>query len=74
MATIDIPQHLAERLKEQANGNHRSIESELRALLESSSPDGRKFTADEVYFMGKEMGLKTGDESTRWIREDRDAR
>jgi|GEM_PF-2473521 plasmid stability protein len=73
MATIDLPQQLVERLKEQAKGNHRSIEAELRALLESPQ-DVRKFTADEVYFMGKEMRLKTGDESTRWIREDRDAR
>ena len=34
----------------------------------------RRLTISEVYQKVKELGLKTGDDSTTWIRELRDAR
>ncbi len=34
----------------------------------------RRLTISEVHQRVKELGLKTGDDSTAWVREDRDAR
>ena len=68
-----VPDEIAERLRERARRNHRSLQGELLALLEEAGKP-RPLTVEEVYQRVQERGLRTPDEATRWIREDRDAR
>lgn len=68
-----VPQELMARLKDRAKRNHRSLQGELLAILEEIvSP--RRVSAQEVYLMVRELGLRTGPESTGLVRENRDAR
>lgn len=69
----NVPDHLLQRLREQASRNHRSLQGEVLAILESTTEPTR-LTAKEAYAEIKRLGFKTGDDATRWIREDRDAR
>ena len=69
----NVPEELISRLKTQAKQNHRSLQGEIMAILEASAKP-RRLKIHEVHDLVKEMGLKTGDDSTRWIRELRDAR
>ena len=65
-----VPVDLAKRLKERAERNHRSLQGELRAILEQA---GHQMTFDDLARLAKKLGVK-GDsgESVRMIREDRD--
>ena len=67
-----VPDELAERLRERAKGNHRSIQGELMSILEDTLAP-RNLTMEEAHRMVKALGLKTSDESTAIIRELRDA-
>lgn len=58
----NVPDDLAERLRQRAKRHHRSLQGELMAILEEA--EGRLSVLD----------LRTGDESTKWIRELRNAR
>ena len=49
------------------------MQGEMLTILEEAVMP-RKLTLEEVRREIKKLGLKTGDESTSWIREDRDAR
>ncbi|MCI0438321.1 MAG: Arc family DNA-binding protein [Chloroflexi bacterium] len=69
----NVPDDVAEKLKERAKRNHRSLQGELLCILEEAVKT-RKLTVEELRQRVKERGLKTGDEATRWIREDRDSR
>ncbi|MCH9037171.1 MAG: Arc family DNA-binding protein [Chloroflexi bacterium] len=68
-----VPDELAERLRERAKRNHRSIQGELMSILHDTLAP-RNLTVEEARRMVKELRLKTGDESTAIIRELRDAR
>jgi antitoxin FitA len=68
-----VPDDLAGALRERARRNHRSIQGELMAMLEVHV-GGRPFKARELFEEVRDLGLSTPDESTRWIREDRDSR
>ena len=73
LSVKNVPDDVVERLKERAKGNHRSMQGEMLAILEAAvGPE--KVTIGEVRRKVKELGLRTGDDSTRWIREDRDSR
>ena len=69
----DVPDEWAEKLRERAKRNHRSQQGELIAILEQALKPGRKtlYEASEII---RDMNFRTPNESTRWIREDRDAR
>ncbi len=64
-----VPVLLANRLKGRAARNHRSLQGELRAILEEA---GRTITLGQMAALVRRMGLKTPSESVRMIREDRD--
>jgi len=76
MATLTIrnlDDDLVADLKRQAQENNRSLESEVRMLLESRR--GRKSKAElreEMRQIAKLIGGRPGDDSTELIREDRD--
>lgn len=69
----NVPDEIVERLRERAKQNHRSLQGELMAILEQSAGP-RKLTVEEALERIKALGLRTPSESTKWIREDRDAR
>ena len=66
----DVPVELAERLEARAARNHRSLQEELRAILEEA---GQIMTLDDLAALAKRLGIKgKSGESARMIREDRD--
>lgn len=65
-----VPVDLARRLKQRAARNHRSLQGELRAILEQA---GQATTFDDLARLARRLGVKgESGESTRMIREDRD--
>ena len=74
----NVPEETVTRLKLRAKRNHRSLQGELRALLDeaigTARPQSMPMTIGDVIEHGRRLGLKTGDDATRWIREDRDRR
>ena len=66
-----VPEAEVERLRERAKRNHRSLQGELRKIIEDAA--GRApVTLDELAAMGRRLGLSTPSQSARMIREDRD--
>lgn len=68
-----VPAEIVTRIKERAKRNHRSLQGELLAILEETVAP-RRISAEEVYLMVRELGLRTGSESASTVRENRDAR
>lgn len=69
----NVPDELAQRLRERAKRHHRSLQGELLAILEDAASQ-RTLSFEEADAKIKALGLRTGDESTAWIRELRDSR
>ena len=69
----NVPEEVVQQLREQAKRHHRSLQGELLTILEEALGP-RKLSIGELRQRVKELGIKTGDESTTWIRELRDAR
>ncbi len=69
----NVPQELAAQLRERAKCHHRSLQGELLAILEECVVPQR-LTIEEAYRQVRELGLRTGGEGVRMVREDRDAR
>ena len=71
LSVKNVPDDLAERLRERAKRNHRSLQGELMAILDSVA--GRpRISFEEADRRVKALGLKTDDDSMTWIREARD--
>lgn len=72
LSVKNVPTDLAKRLKERAARNNRSLQGELLEILDEA---GRYLTLDDIAAIAKRLGIKgEAGESTRIIREDRDAR
>ena len=69
----NVPEDQVERLKSLARRHHRSLQGELLAILEKAGPP-QGLTIQELHHRVKELGIRTGDDSTALVREDRDAR
>lgn len=69
----DVPDAIAEALRARAQQNHRSLQGELLAIIEAATWE-RPFNARELLEQVRKLGLQTPNESTQWIREDRDSR
>jgi hypothetical protein len=68
-----VPEEQVARLRDRAKANHRSLQGELRALIEEATSAGaRKLSIDEVATRVAKLGLKRRKEAVRLIREDRD--
>jgi len=69
----DVPEEQVEILRQRAKRNHRSLQGELRAIIEAVARSyKREITIDELAERGKRLGITSASESTQWIREDRD--
>lgn len=73
LSVKEVPDDLAEALRARARANHRSLQGELMAMIETyvgSRPFPARRLLDEV----RASGLRTPRESERMIRDDRDRR
>jgi plasmid stability protein len=71
----NVPVEKVELLKQRAKSNHRSLQGELLALIDSATATAtsrKTITLDELAENGRRLGLKTRSESVQMIREDRD--
>ena len=68
-----VPEELVARLRDRAKANHRSLQGELRALIEkATSAVPRKLSIDQVAARVGKLALKRRNEAVRLIREGRD--
>jgi plasmid stability protein len=68
-----VPKEQVARLRDRAKANHRSLQGELRALIEeATSAEIRKLSIDEVAARIGKLGLKRPNEAVQLIRVDRD--
>lgn len=72
LSVKNVPEKLAERLRQRAARNHRSLQGELMAILEDAARPA--LTIDELAERVKALGLKSPAESAAMIRADRDGR
>ncbi len=70
----DVPDSLARSLRERAARNHRSIQGELMHILEQAVVEKPFRAHDLIKRLAKHEIPRTANESTRWIRQDRDRR
>jgi plasmid stability protein len=69
----EVPEDLAELLRERAKLNHRSIQGELMNIL-STAVRPRPFQAMALMREVRALGLSTPDESAGMVRNMRDRR
>ena len=70
----NVPDHIAEQLRQRAAKHHRSLQGELMVILEESVTRKRFLKPSEILGELRRDGLKTPDEAVRFVREDRNAR
>jgi len=70
----NVPDELAERLRERASRNHRSLQGELMAILEQSVTDKAVLTPREILDEVRNLRLSTGAQAAQMVREERDGR
>jgi hypothetical protein len=67
-----VPEEQVAILRQRAKANHRSLQGELRALIdEATGITPRKLSVDEIAAKVGQLGLTRKDEAARLIREDR---
>lgn len=69
----NVPDELADALRERADKNHRSIQGELMAILEAALARP-PLTPVEVVAQVRALGLRTPADAAAMIRADRDSR
>jgi antitoxin FitA len=67
-----VPEDQVRRLRERAKANHRSLQGELRALVDEATATPRRLTVDEIAARVSRLNLVRRDEAVGLIREDRD--
>lgn len=71
LSVKNVPEDLAERLRQRAKRHHRSLQGELMAILEEAAGP-EKLSVEEAERRLKALAFRTGDESTAWLRALRD--
>ena len=68
-----VPEEQVRRLRERAKANHRSLQGELRAILDGAVGAQRApLSVDEIADKVSRLGLTRRDEAALLVREDRD--
>lgn len=70
----NVPDRIAERLRERARRSNRSLQGELLTILEEAVGLRPSLTPRQLLAQVRAAGIRTPDEATAWIRGDRDAR
>ncbi|HZC46732.1 MAG TPA: hypothetical protein VE243_09655 [Candidatus Acidoferrum sp.] len=68
-----VPENVVKRLKRRAAIHKRSLQGELMAVLEDATSPAR-LTVEELREKVRRFGPSVPGDSTKMIREDRDAR
>jgi plasmid stability protein len=68
----NVPDDLAERLRDRAKRSHRSLQGELMVILEEAVGDRGRMSPIEVLGMVRSLGVKTGDDAEEIVRTSRD--
>ncbi len=69
----NVPDDIVDKLRKRAKRHHRSLQGELITIIEEAV-EPTKLSVDQVESYLRELRFETGDESTSWLRELRDAR
>ncbi len=69
----NVPDDVLDKLRERARLHNRSLQGELKTILEEAVQP-RRLTAYEVLQRVEKLGLRTSDDAVKIIREARDAR
>lgn len=69
-----VPDEVADRLRERARRHHRSLQGELRAILEQAADAATPLTVADVVSWTARVGLSTPGDGTETVRAMRDAR
>lgn len=70
----NLDDRVYQRLRDQAKLNHRSLEAEVRAILEHAVTPDRAALLREMDRIREESAKHPTADVTAWIREDRDRR
>ena len=70
----NVPDELAERLRQRARNAHRSLQGELMVILEEAVRDERKMSPAEVLAAVRQLGVSTGPDAEAAVRAARDGR
>ena len=70
----NVPDHLADRLRQRAEAAHRSMQGELMAILEAALDQRPPLQPQDILDRLKTLGLRTQREAVDIIRHDRDGR
>ena len=70
----NVPNHIAEGVRNRAAKHHRSLQGELISILEEIVVQQKRLRPDEFLNELKALNLKTPSESSKIVRRDRDAR
>jgi plasmid stability protein len=73
LSVKDVPNDLADALRDRAKRNHRSLQGELMDIIETAVRP-RPFQALALWKQAQALGLKTSRSSVQDIRRDRDSR
>jgi plasmid stability protein len=68
----NVPDEIAERLRERARRSHRSLQGELMAILEESVFGRAPLTPAEALAEVRRLGVQTPEESVQMVRQERD--
>ena len=75
LSVKNVPDEVAEKLRQRAKENHRSLQGELLAVLKEAVAEQHKITAAQLLKAVRASGLRgTPREATKFVREMRDAR
>ncbi len=70
----NVPDQLADRLRQRAEAAHRSMQGELMAILEAALEDRPPLHPKEILDRLTALGLRTKREAATDLRRDRDGR
>ena len=69
-----VSDEVAQRLRERAARNHRSLQGELMVILEEAALGASILSPEDLLREVRESGLQSPAESVDFIRQDRDGR
>jgi plasmid stability protein len=74
LSVKNAPGHIVQRLRQRAERNHRSLQSELMAIIEAAVQEDRAATPADILAEARRLGLQTPREATALVRADRNGR
>lgn len=69
----NVPDELADKLRQRAKANHRSLQGELLALLTAAVADPESLSPERLLAIVRSSGVATSRTAARTLRTERDA-